>query len=415
MRFTRLKRAIESGALNIPTGAILTGMMEGGSGLAAAGSHGKGKAAANKSGGRAKSASKVRNSKMTTTTTGRNPGDAAAAACRQRKASVKLETAATGREEHTANKETILQRQACEGDENNGDYDDDDDDDVPLAIKRRMALSTKRPAAADLAAERKRRKMGSGSDECSLSRVGGITSDVEIIAVAPVTAAAAGSGSSNGWGAAAFTTMGGRDETLFRELPLRPWPGHHHHQHNKNKNSQGWRLAQEHAVTSSDPPVPPAPLLARASDPAEQNNKNHHNIASSPGDTISLASSSSSSLMDRPFDNNNNAGLPAWRPARVPQIVITDMEPHAPRNWLNPRSAAAIGKAEQAVNLALFGPGSQAFRRVAAVVVPGRGRGEGGDEGEGERAGEAVRRYLAVPWSAVEENPRRAREYIVIE
>ncbi|KAI1973137.1 3'-5'-exoribonuclease [Ophidiomyces ophidiicola] len=386
--------------------------------MEAAGSHGKGKAAASKSGGRAKSSSKVNNSKMTTTTTttGRNPGDAAAAAaaCRQRKASVKLETA-TGREEYTANKEKILQRQACDGHENDGDYeDDDDDDDVPLAIKRRMALSTKRPAAADLAAESKRRKLGLGDDECSLSRVGGITSDLEIIAVAPVTAAAAGSGSSsNGWGAAAFTTMGGRDETLFRELPLRPWPGHH--QQNKNKNTQGWRLAQEHAVTSSDPPVPRAPLLARASDPAEKNNKNKNTIASSPGDTISLASSTSSSsslsLMDRRYDDDsNNAGLAAWRPARVPQIVITDMEPHAPRNWLNPRSAAAIGKAEQAVNLALFGPGSQAFRRAPAGV-PERGRGVG----EGERAGEAVRRYLAVPWSAVEENPRRAREYIVIE
>ncbi|KAI2009022.1 3'-5'-exoribonuclease [Ophidiomyces ophidiicola] len=386
--------------------------------MEAAGSHGKGKAAASKSGGRAKSSSKVNNSKMTTTTTttGRNPGDAAAAAaaaaCRQRKASVKLETA-TGREEYTANKENSLQRQACDGHENDGDYEnDDDDDDVPLAIKRRMALSTKRPAAADLAAESKRRKLGLGDDECSLSRVGGITSDLEIIAVAPVTAAAAGSGSSssNGWGAAAFTTMGGRDETLFRELPLRPWPGHH--QQNKNKNTQGWRLAQEHAVTSSDPPVPRAPLLARASDPAEKNNKNKNTIASSPGDTISLASSTSSSslsLMDRPSyddDSNANAGLAAWRPARVPQIVITDMEPHAPRNWLNPRSAAAIGKAEQAVNLALFGPGSQAFRRAPAGV-PERGRGE--------RAGEAVRRYLAVPWSAVEENPRRAREYIVIE
>ncbi|TPX26737.1 hypothetical protein DIZ76_012199 [Coccidioides immitis] len=416
MRFTRLKKAIESGALNSSTGTSL--VVEGAGSMPLSIGNRKGKAQPNAA-KRAKATTKSKaDSKAKSDAPKPGAGSSRPGAMDP---VVKMETDDV-RDYGIRDKNSV----------NIASNEDDDEDDIPLAVKRRAELARKRYGAVDGAAhEKKRRKIdfenqnlvstvpiGFPSSEgrtCLNSMTGGELGSSGIAQASCFTGA--------DWVGYIPQLQEGVQQSSFANMqprlttssPLRAW-------------REGVRLSNPYQKYPASPEGNGSPTqllpnmdsfeVAASSQITCPSTSTMSQARDSHIDTISLSSTSSltspviepaasqvASLQQMDTLCNRYPGFQettdkkwSWRQYRLPHIVVTDMDPHSPRNWLNPGSLVAIGKAEKAVNNALFGPGSPAFGRKLPLSRM--------QEAEAEGKGKDPKQYLEVPWVPLAENPR---------
>ncbi|EEP75539.1 predicted protein [Uncinocarpus reesii 1704] len=426
MRFTRLKKTIENGALNSPAGTLFPGGTEGTARLSSSSSRGKGKAQSSA----AKSVKTLEKGKLSS------------------KAKSNIPTSRVGYL-HPKIAEPVVKVEIDDdlscysmgvGNNMNGIGEGDDEEDIPLAIRRRSMLARKRHAESNFRfQDDKRRKVGSGDENSALAIHTGFpistgfggtfNSDMEIVGVGP-----AGHSDGLDWvvphyvpqpqngyqisSDAANQPVLPQFNTASTDLPLRAWqdvinPFNSSQAPTENFQGNNWAQA----------------IVPSQAAPSHISTSSHVEI--SPSDTISLSSTSSiDSPVIKPtvpkiaplpqidtFCTRYPGFQPAaddkwsWRQYQLPHIVITDMDPHSPRNRLSPHSSIAIGKTEKSVNNALFGSASAAFGRMPTM---------GGAQSHSNKEND-VKRYLEVPWVPAEENPKGqnktefSKEPIVIE
>ncbi|WEW57431.1 hypothetical protein PRK78_002898 [Emydomyces testavorans] len=444
MRFTRLKKAIESGTLNNSTGTILTGSAGNTSSASLSGGHTKGKAQRHNP----KHAKAPTQPKLDNRMKGKTPG--LKAAYLQPKTAdpvVKMEID-DGRDlrMRSGNNPSSVRE------------DDNDDEDMPLAVKRGIALAKKRHADSNVVIQDIKRRKARVGDQNPVTAIGAgysasgapvgshstLNGDMEIVRVGRAGACS----EVNGVAAdrALRLSIGHHDPNAEKnrsilpefkptsdDLQLRTWDASIQppysclketaNSKDNSKQTQAMATLLDRVSLSTTTPSPTA--FPSIDTPSQRTN--------STSDTISISSASPmASPVTKPVVPRNPPLRPtdtlctrypgfqsstdnkwSWRHYRLPHIVITDMEPNSPRNWLNPGSPVAIGKAEREVNNALFGLGSRAFEQRSSLDSMREKKASHGEKD--------IKQHLEIPRVSLEENPQdrgkdsSSERYIVLE